>query len=123
MRLQQQGQGDCLGLVKRQQPQEANRTRGGLLQAVERQRPAAGHRLGVSAGLAPGQQLSPALPEQSQVPNQGAHGGLDIRGCLLQRQRQPAQLVSEVPGRLSVLVTRAVDQESRRDVPVEHRNI
>ena len=50
--------------------------------------------------LAAGQHLRPPLPEQRQVPGQGAPAGLHVRGGLLQRQRQPAQLGRPAPGRL-----------------------
>ena len=121
--LQQQPQRDRLRRAERQQPEQADRARLGAPEPVERQRPGGGHRLAVSSGLATGQQVGAPLPEQGQVPGQGVAGGLHVRGGLLQRQRQPAQHVGQLPGRLPVRVAGAADQETCRHVRVEHGNL
>ena len=74
-------------------------------------------------GLTAGQQVGLPGPEQRQVPGQGGPGGLHVGGGLLQRQRQPAQLGGQLPGRRPVRVTGPVHQEIRRHLRVENRDL
>ena len=121
--LQQQPQRDRLRRAERQQPQQPGRARRGLPQVLKRQLPCGGHRPGVLGRLAPAQQVRAPLPEQGQVSGQALPAGLDIRGGLLQRQRQPAQNAGQAQGRPPVRIPGAADQEIRGHLRVQHRHL
>ena len=120
---EQQGQRDRLGGQERQQPHQPRRSRGLARQPGQGQPQRGGHVRRVPGGLAAGQQVGLPGPEQRQVPGQGGPGGLHIGGGLLQRQRQPAQLGGQLPGRRPVRVTGPVHQEIRRHLPVQNRDL
>ena len=94
---------------------------GDLAEQVAGGRVTAGRRR--AGGLAPGQHVVAASLEQGQVPGQAAAAGLGIGGGLLQRQRQPAQFLSQGARRLLVRVTRPVHQEPRGGVNIEARHL
>jgi len=64
--------------------------------------------------LTAGQQISTPRTEQRQVGSQTVPAGLDVRCGLLQRQWQPAQLISQFGGSLLVTITSSGHKEPGR---------
>ena len=85
-----------LGRQERQQPHQPRRRRSLACQPRQRQ-PQRRRHVRVPGHLPAGQQIRLPVPEQQQIPGQRRPGGLQVRGGLLQRQRQPAQQPGQLP--------------------------